>query len=221
MDSKSAKSSCAAGSAAGPAAADGGCRDEGAWCRTGCELGGGGGGASLPDGGGGGGGASRAAPRPPPSAPEPRRRVLAASMPFSLIVIFSPSLRERSCSAGVSLASAHSRSRSTNVLLKSARQQLKSKASPRSLKPNPMKACRWAFAIRSTKYLLESRTFSTYFSYSPFGIVHCAKSCPLLASIILIIKSQPLPAILHRPCHMHFFQSSALWPADDEAGGIW
>mmetsp|Transcript_19432 Transcript_19432/g.58566 ORF Transcript_19432/g.58566 Transcript_19432/m.58566 type:complete len:222 (-) Transcript_19432:130-795(-) len=220
MDSKSAKSSCAAGSAAGPAAADGGCRDEGAWCRTGCELGGGGGGASLPDGGGGGGGASRAAPRPPPSAPEPRRRVLAASMPFSLIVIFSPSLRERSCSAGVSLASAHSRSRSTNVLLKSARQQLKSKASPRSLKPNPMKACRWAFAIRSTKYLLESRTFSTYFSYSPLGIRHCANSSPVLACTSLMVMSLPLRTTLQVPRQIDSCQSPALWPAAEAAGGM-
>eukprot|EP00420_Gonyaulax_spinifera_P022036 CAMPEP_0197889966 /NCGR_PEP_ID=MMETSP1439-20131203/24969_1 /TAXON_ID=66791 /ORGANISM="Gonyaulax spinifera, Strain CCMP409" /LENGTH=336 /DNA_ID=CAMNT_0043509967 /DNA_START=91 /DNA_END=1104 /DNA_ORIENTATION=+ len=44
---------------------------------------------------------------------------------------------------------------------------------------------------------------------------------PAAESIILIDRSCPLPAILHRPRQMGVFQSSALWPAEDEAGGIW
>mmetsp|Transcript_85809 Transcript_85809/g.267044 ORF Transcript_85809/g.267044 Transcript_85809/m.267044 type:complete len:250 (-) Transcript_85809:355-1104(-) len=73
------------------------------------------------------------------------------SMPLRLMVIFWPSLRDRSFAGSCDFGSSTSFSRSTHVLLKSLRVQLKSKASLRSSNPRPMKACRAPFVIFSTK----------------------------------------------------------------------
>mmetsp|Transcript_67605 Transcript_67605/g.213924 ORF Transcript_67605/g.213924 Transcript_67605/m.213924 type:complete len:244 (+) Transcript_67605:474-1205(+) len=142
--------------------------------------------------------------------------------PFRLTVIFCPSFRERSAAGacGSEGPAAAALPRSPRVDLKSPSATLKSKETLRSSKPRPMKACRSALVILITKYLLESTTGSTYFSCSPPGMRHCAKSVPLLLSMSLTNSSAPLPTTLHVPWKMHVCQSSALCPLEEAAGGI-
>mmetsp|Transcript_87907 Transcript_87907/g.232667 ORF Transcript_87907/g.232667 Transcript_87907/m.232667 type:complete len:216 (+) Transcript_87907:216-863(+) len=98
-------------------------------------------------GGGGGGGARR--PMGPPLACA--AGLLRCAPPGRLIVIFSPSFRDKSCMGSSSAVCLLASCSLSSDCLKSTRHDWKSNASLRSLKPKPMNACRAPFCIFSTQ----------------------------------------------------------------------
>eukprot|EP00755_Sulcionema_specki_P028566 Sspe_Gene.90184::Locus_61794_Transcript_1_1_Confidence_1.000_Length_1526::g.90184::m.90184 len=139
------------------------------------------------------------------------------TLPPRFTLMVSPSLRLKSCFGPVYTGAC---CWTPAFLLWSVMATLKSKASPRSLNPSPMKACLPRSSIRRTKYRLLSFTGSMHFcAFGPVCTGHSANTSPF-SSTSRTVALSPLTSTLHFPVQMRLFcQSAALCPPE-AIGGI-